>query len=103
VAFPPERVDTLAAAFDQAEARGRDALYQAWLGKDDGERFGRDFRSLYIELEEALQTLMRSDRDAGRECDASQCWTPPAVETGLDAEAGEESDRADTLEARTAS
>jgi monovalent cation:proton antiporter-2 (CPA2) family protein len=103
VAFSPERVDTLAAAFDQAEARGRDVLYQAWLGKDDGERFGRDFRSLYIELEEALQTLMRSDRDEGRECDASQCWTPPAVERGRNAEAGDESDRADTTEARTAS
>jgi len=78
--FSPARVDKLATAFDQAEARGRDVLYQTWLGKDDGERFGRDFRNLYIELEEALERLMQEDSVPDRDCDTAEFWTPPPLD-----------------------
>lgn len=59
----PQESDKRAAAFDRAEDRGREALYEKWLQKSDGERFGRDFRSLFIELEEALHELMQGDGD----------------------------------------
>lgn len=81
--FSAARVDKLATAFDQAEARGRDVLYQTWLGKDDGERFGHDFRKLYIELEEALEQLMQEDSVPDRDCDAAQCWTPPETDADV--------------------
>jgi monovalent cation:proton antiporter-2 (CPA2) family protein len=57
----PSQAARRVATFDQAEARGREVLYESWLAKSDGERFGRDFRTLYIELEEALEKLLQDD------------------------------------------
>ena len=72
--FHPFRTEKLAAAFERAEERGGEALYEAWLAKSDGERFGRDFRTLYIELEEALAGLMTEARDERR---GERGWRPP--------------------------
>jgi monovalent cation:proton antiporter-2 (CPA2) family protein len=74
--YHPFRATKLAAAFDRAEARGRDALYEAWLRKDEGERYGRDFRTLYMDLEEALGGLLSRDRDDAHER-GERGWTPP--------------------------
>jgi CPA2 family monovalent cation:H+ antiporter-2 len=74
--YHPFHAQKLTAAFDDAEARGRDALYEHWRGKDEGERYGRGFRSLYIELEEALHDLMQRDCDDGHER-GERGWTPP--------------------------
>lgn len=74
--YHPFRAENLAASFDKAETQGRDALYEQWLKKDDGERFGRGFQSLYIELEEALHGLMLYDRDDGH-ARSERGWTPP--------------------------
>lgn len=62
-----ERAAHLVEAFDQAEAAGRDALYEQWRDKPDGERYGQGFQSLYIQLEAALRDLLQSEspRDTG--------------------------------------
>jgi Kef-type K+ transport system membrane component KefB/NAD(P)H-dependent FMN reductase len=86
--YHPFRAEKLTAAFDRAEDEGRDALYAQWLKKDDGERFGRGFRSLYIELEEALAGLMVHDRDDAHER-GERGWMPPP--RGYTREIGEES------------
>jgi voltage-gated potassium channel Kch len=86
--YHPFRAEKLTAAFDRAEDEGRDALYAEWLKKDDGERFGRGFRSLYIELEEALAGLMVHDRDDAHER-GERGWMPPP--RGYTREIGEES------------
>jgi CPA2 family monovalent cation:H+ antiporter-2/glutathione-regulated potassium-efflux system ancillary protein KefC len=74
--YHPFRAEKLTIAFDRAEMRGRDALYEAWLKKSDGERYGRDFRTLYMELEEALAGSMNADR-ADRHDHSERGWTPP--------------------------
>ncbi|MDP5054166.1 MAG: cation:proton antiporter, partial [Congregibacter sp.] len=74
--YHPFRAENLSASFDKAEARGRDALYEQWLKKDEGERFGLGFQSLYIELEEALHGLMLYDRDDGH-ARSERGWAPP--------------------------
>ena len=74
--YHPFRATKLTDAFDEAEMRGRDQLYEAWLQKDEGERFGRDFRALYLELEEALGGVLSKDRDDGHER-GERGWTPP--------------------------
>ena len=61
--YDPLRAEKLTSAFDVAEARGREQLYETWLDKDDGERYSRNFQTLYMELEDALGDLMRHDRD----------------------------------------
>ena len=61
--------ERLAAAFDQAEERGREALYEQWLKKGEGERYSRDFQALFIELEEALEELMHADEAAAQPFD----------------------------------
>jgi len=79
--YEPDRAAALVEAFDQAEARGREALYKAWLGKGDGERFGRDFQTLYMELEEALGGLLQPEpqmEDLLAEEDTSPATVPPA-------------------------
>lgn len=72
----PFRAQTLAATFEEAEIYGRDVLYEQWLKKSDGERFGRDFQSLYMELEKALGGRMKEDRDDGH-ARSERGWTPP--------------------------
>ena len=72
----PFRAAQLAAAFDDAEARGRDVLYAEWQKKSEGERYGRGFRSLYIELEAALREQLQQDRD-DRHARGERGWTPP--------------------------
>ncbi|EAQ96521.1 monovalent cation:proton antiporter-2 (CPA2) family protein [Congregibacter litoralis] len=74
--YHPFRAHNLTAAFDEAESKGRDALYEQWLKKDEDENFGRGFQSLYIELEEALHGLMLYDRDDGHSR-SERGWTPP--------------------------
>lgn len=74
--FHPFQAEKRVAAFDEAEHRGREKLYEAWLQKGEGERYGRGFQSLYIELEEALAQLMDRDRDDGHER-GERGWTPP--------------------------
>ncbi|GAB5413777.1 MAG: monovalent cation:proton antiporter-2 (CPA2) family protein [Congregibacter sp.] len=72
----PFRAEALAATFEEAELQGRDMLYHEWLKKSDGERFGRDFQTLYIELEKALGGRMREDRDDGH-ARSERGWAPP--------------------------
>ena len=76
--LPRERADRLTAAFADLEREGRDALYAAWLEKGEGERYGRGFTSLFIELEESL----RASLQAGLEGDAAaaQSGPPPAAD-----------------------
>ncbi len=74
--YHPFRAEKLAHAFDLAETRGRDALYEEWLGKDEGERYGNSFQTLFLELEEALERLMITDRDDGHDR-GERGWTPP--------------------------
>ncbi|MFK8042612.1 monovalent cation:proton antiporter-2 (CPA2) family protein [Congregibacter sp.] len=74
--YHPFRAQNLTAAFDEAEAKGRDALYEQWLRKDEDESFGRGFQSLFIELEEALHGMMLYDRDDGH-ARSERGWTPP--------------------------
>ena len=74
--YHPFRAEKLANAFDTAETRGRDQLYEHWLEKDEGERISRSYQTLYIELEEALGTLMGRDRDDQHER-GERGWTPP--------------------------
>jgi len=74
--YHPFRAEKLTAAFDHLETEGRDALYEAWLTKSDGERFGRDFRTLYMELEEVLAGRMGADRADGHDT-GERGWTPP--------------------------
>lgn len=89
--YHPFRAQNLSAAFDEAEAKGRDALYEQWLKKDEGEDFGRGFQSLYIELEEALHGLMLYDRDDGH-ARSERGWAPPPkgyADTLKETDAGE--------------
>ncbi|EED36076.1 glutathione-regulated potassium-efflux system protein KefC [Luminiphilus syltensis NOR5-1B] len=58
-----EQAADLASAFHDAEVRGRDILYEQWREKSEGERYGHGFRSLYIELEEALRELMQEEKE----------------------------------------
>ncbi|MEM9397168.1 MAG: cation:proton antiporter [Pseudomonadota bacterium] len=74
--FHPFQARKLTAVFDEAEDRGRNMLYEHWLTKDEGERYGRGFQSLYIELEEALHELMLKDRDDKHDR-GERGWTPP--------------------------
>ena len=74
--FHPFQARELTAVFDEAEDRGRNMLYEHWLTKDEGERYGRGFQSLYIELEEALHELMLKDRDDKHDR-GERGWTPP--------------------------
>ncbi|MEO1082312.1 MAG: cation:proton antiporter [Pseudomonadota bacterium] len=76
LSYHPFRATKLAASFDSEEARNRNSLYEAWLNKDDGERFGRDFRTLYMELEAALGEKMLRDRADGHDA-GERGWTPP--------------------------
>lgn len=79
--YHPFTAEKLAAAFDAAEARGRDALYEEWLQKGEGERMGRRFQTLFIELEESLQGMMHNDRD-DRHAREERGWTPPPKNIG---------------------
>lgn len=72
----PLEAQKRAAVFDVAEAQGRDALYETWLAKPDGERYGGDFQTLYMELEEALQDLMHKE-PTEHHLDSDAGWTPP--------------------------
>ena len=74
--YHPFRSEKLMASFDEAESSGRDALYDQWLDKGDGERYGRAFQTLFIELEEALQGVMKHDRDDRHER-GERGWMPP--------------------------
>jgi hypothetical protein len=74
--YHPFTAEKLAAAFDSAEMTGREALYEAWLQKDEGERYSGSFRSVFIELEEALGRVMSHDRD-DRHARTERGWTPP--------------------------
>lgn len=71
--------EKLARAFDRAESHGRESLYKHWLEKPDGERFGRGFQALFIELEAELAKQMHSGVDAQ---EASAEAQPPASEPG---------------------
>lgn len=72
----PFRARQLQGVFDDAEAHGRDLLYEHWRQKNEGERYGRGFQSLYIELEETLHKLMQRDRDDEHER-GERGWKPP--------------------------
>jgi CPA2 family monovalent cation:H+ antiporter-2/glutathione-regulated potassium-efflux system ancillary protein KefC len=71
----PFRSEQLARTFDRADRAGRDALYEAWLEKDEGERYGRSFRRLFIELEESLRASMQESKESpGR---GERAWKAP--------------------------
>ena len=74
--YHPFRAEKLRVAFDQREQEGRDALYNNWQDKSDGERYGTSFRELYIELEETLARFLQQDRD-DRHSRSERGWTPP--------------------------
>ncbi|NQY02946.1 MAG: cation:proton antiporter [Halieaceae bacterium] len=76
VGVHPFKAQKLGNAFDDLEQRHREALYQTWVEKPDGERYGTSYQSLFIELEEALSTAMDDDRDDHHERSERE-WAPP--------------------------
>ena len=75
VGVHPFKAQKLGNAFDDLEQRHREALYQTWVEKPDGERYGTSYQSLFIELEEALSTAMDDDRDDHHER-SERDWAP---------------------------
>jgi CPA2 family monovalent cation:H+ antiporter-2/glutathione-regulated potassium-efflux system ancillary protein KefC len=72
--LPAERADALIDAFAELEQQGRDALYRAWLEKGEGERYGRGFTELFVELEESLREKLQAGldpREEGRDSPSS--------------------------------
>lgn len=80
----PFRSEQLARTFDRADREGRDALYEAWLEKDEGERYGRSFRRLFIELEESLRVSMQESKDSGARGDRAWKAPPPGYTDDLE-------------------
>jgi CPA2 family monovalent cation:H+ antiporter-2/glutathione-regulated potassium-efflux system ancillary protein KefC len=72
----PFKAEQLRGAFSEAEERGRDQLYRAWLKRPEGERMGDDYLQLFIELDAVLREAMQRDRDDGH-TRSERGWTPP--------------------------
>ncbi len=72
----PFKAEQLKATFQQAELDVRDDLYEAWRRRPDGERMGRDYRALFVQLNAAMADAMQGDRD-DRHTRGTRGWTPP--------------------------
>jgi len=57
--FEQQKAQHLRKKFIEAEAKGRDSLYQVWKNSNAEKRFGRDYQQRFIELEEALSRHMQ--------------------------------------------
>ena len=69
---PPSRADQLRASFEAAEADVRDALFEAWQRRPDGERMGSDYLALFIQLNRAMAEAMQAQEgDPGSEAERS--------------------------------
>jgi CPA2 family monovalent cation:H+ antiporter-2/glutathione-regulated potassium-efflux system ancillary protein KefC len=83
----PFKAEQLKGAFTDAEERGRDQLYRAWLKRPEGERMGDDYLQLFMELDAVLRDVMQRDRDDGH-TRSERGWTPPPKALGRPPDAG---------------
>ena len=60
----------------ETEIRSRNALYETWCEKSEGERFGTHYQELFMQTEDTLKELMRKDRADGHSR-SERGWTPP--------------------------
>lgn len=63
-------------AYKRVEESNSDLLYQAWLSKAEGERYGNNFQNLFIDLEEKIAEEILKDRH-DKLSGLERGWTPP--------------------------
>ncbi|WP_285162737.1 monovalent cation:proton antiporter-2 (CPA2) family protein [Shewanella goraebulensis] len=62
--FSEELVGKQKHTYMRVESEAAEVLYNEWLGRSDGEKFGGDFINLFIEYEERLRQAIEADTEA---------------------------------------
>lgn len=62
--FSEELVIKQKATYQRVEKEAADVLYQEWLTRPEGERFGTNFINLFMEYEDSLKHAIEADTDA---------------------------------------
>ena len=72
----PFRAHTLKSAFDRHEHAGHTELFAMWRKQGEGDKVGRDYLELFIQLDQAMREQMQRDR-ADAHSLSERGWTPP--------------------------
>ncbi len=62
--------------YKRVEDRQSDKLYQAWADRSEGERLDKNYRKLFMELEDNIKQAMNKDR-SDMHSGSERGWTPP--------------------------
>ncbi|WP_153914932.1 monovalent cation:proton antiporter-2 (CPA2) family protein [Shewanella sp. TC10] len=62
--FSSELVERQKQTYMKVEKEASEVLYNEWVGRSDGEKFGGDFINLFIEYEERLKEAIEADTEA---------------------------------------
>ena len=76
VGFHPYTALSKRQMFRQLEIEASNALYQEWKENSEGERFGTDYRQLFMQFEDKIRHEMRQEQNRTDQ-DSDQHWTPP--------------------------
>ncbi|PSW20689.1 potassium transporter [Photobacterium sanctipauli] len=72
----PFRAEQLKQAFIDTEAKSKKALYKTWKESTEENKFNADYRELFMQLEDALSQVMKSERHE-KHTSSDRSWAPP--------------------------
>jgi CPA2 family monovalent cation:H+ antiporter-2/glutathione-regulated potassium-efflux system ancillary protein KefC len=76
----PYKAERYKNAFAAAEQEARQRLFEVWSEGSEGDRFNKNFRETFMQLEEVLTDVMKRDRADGHSR-SERGWTPPPKPT----------------------
>ncbi|SET06862.1 monovalent cation:proton antiporter-2 (CPA2) family protein [Thalassotalea agarivorans] len=74
--FHPFDIEQKKHAFNTVENNASDELYNEWKKRTEGEKFGQDYRTMFMTLEETIKTAMEANR-LDKHNATERGWTPP--------------------------
>ncbi|MGF1702066.1 monovalent cation:proton antiporter-2 (CPA2) family protein [Photobacterium makurazakiensis] len=74
--FHPFRAEQLRQAFIDTESKSKKVLYQAWRDSTEENKFNADYKELFMQLEDALGDVMKSERH-DKHAASERGWMPP--------------------------
>ncbi|MCW8330257.1 monovalent cation:proton antiporter-2 (CPA2) family protein [Photobacterium sp. SDRW27] len=72
----PFRAEQLRSSFIETEAMSKEALYQTWKDSTEENKFNAQYLELFLQLEDALGEVMKSER-GDKQPRSERGWTPP--------------------------
>lgn len=76
IGYHPFNVEQKMTAFCKTEFEASESLYQEWEKRSEGEKYSHDYRTIFMQMEEAIRNAMQQDR-LDKHDTSERGWTPP--------------------------